>query len=194
MQISYTAKVAGKSWLKRGFNSTLAFGPGFTNQRRYLPTQRQKQIYTNTGKMILSVLFVKRFRFSPRYNKTVAQLFIRWSVQSGFTSIPKSSNEKRIVENSQVFDWRISYIDMKILVNSIVRGETWIQGRNRVVRKLRGAPGIFLRGAPLHSPHPPNYQQTDRVVNSLRRFCVWIPKRLKVLFTRSVCDQYDNDI
>ncbi|CAB4006891.1 Prostaglandin F synthase [Paramuricea clavata] len=49
------------------------------------------------------------------YKKTVAQLFIRWCIQSGFSTIPKSSNEKRIIENSQVFDWSISDEDMKIL-------------------------------------------------------------------------------
>ena len=52
-----------------------------------------------------------------RYKKTVAQLFLRWCIQSGFSTIPKSSNEGRIIENSQVFDWSISGEDIKILVN-----------------------------------------------------------------------------
>ena len=51
-----------------------------------------------------------------RYNKSVAQLFIRWCVQSGFVVIPKSSNKQRIHENCQVFDWSINDEDMKTLV------------------------------------------------------------------------------
>ena len=42
-----------------------------------------------------------------RYNRTAAQVMIRWSVQRGFITIPKSVHEDRIIENSQVFDWSI---------------------------------------------------------------------------------------
>ncbi|XP_028414326.1 uncharacterized protein LOC114537488 isoform X2 [Dendronephthya gigantea] len=52
---------------------------------------------------------------AEKYKKTVPQLFIRWSIQSGFSVIPKSSNEKRIIENAQVFDWSISEEDMAFL-------------------------------------------------------------------------------
>ena len=52
---------------------------------------------------------------AEKYKKTVAQLFIRWCVQSGFLVIPKSSKKERIIENCQVFDWSISDEDMNKL-------------------------------------------------------------------------------
>ena len=43
-----------------------------------------------------------------RAQRTEAQVCIRWSLQKGIITIPKSSNEKRIRENADVFDWTIS--------------------------------------------------------------------------------------
>jgi len=54
-----------------------------------------------------------------RYNKSVAQLMIRWSVQMGYITIPKSSKKERVLENAAVFDWTISQEDIKILVSTI---------------------------------------------------------------------------
>ena len=51
-----------------------------------------------------------------RYGKSAAQIMIRWSVQNGFITIPKSSKPERIKENADVFDWRLSEEDMKLLV------------------------------------------------------------------------------
>ncbi|XP_020902740.1 uncharacterized protein LOC110241225 isoform X2 [Exaiptasia diaphana] len=52
---------------------------------------------------------------AKRYNKSVAQLMIRWSFQKDYITIPKSSNPVRIVENANIFDFVISDEDMKIL-------------------------------------------------------------------------------
>ena len=55
-----------------------------------------------------------------RYSKTAAQVMIRWSLQCGFVCIPKSSNEKRIAENANVFDFDITGEDMQTLVSKVV--------------------------------------------------------------------------
>ena len=47
---------------------------------------------------------------SPR----LAQLLIRWSLQSGYCALPKSSKPERIQENANVFDFAISTDDMKV--------------------------------------------------------------------------------
>jgi diketogulonate reductase-like aldo/keto reductase len=50
-----------------------------------------------------------------KYEKTAAQILIRWVLQHEVVVIPKSSNADRIYENSRVFDFSISEIDMKLL-------------------------------------------------------------------------------
>jgi len=54
-------------------------------------------------------------QLSKKYGKTPGQVLIRWSVQSGFITIPKTSKVKRITENCDVFDWSLSEEDMRHL-------------------------------------------------------------------------------
>lgn len=49
---------------------------------------------------------------SRKYNKTPAQIILRWALQHGVSTIPKSSNLKRIQENFDVFDFQITQEDM----------------------------------------------------------------------------------
>ena len=42
---------------------------------------------------------------------------IRWSLQKGYITIPKSVNYERIVENSNVFDFSLHEGDMSLLVS-----------------------------------------------------------------------------
>lgn len=52
---------------------------------------------------------------ASRYKKSTAQILIRWALQKGMIVIPKSSNQKRIRENADVFDFAISDNDMSAL-------------------------------------------------------------------------------
>lgn len=49
---------------------------------------------------------------AKKYNKSVAQIMIRWALQHGLVVIPKSSNQSRIVENGAVFDFTMEEEDM----------------------------------------------------------------------------------
>ena len=50
---------------------------------------------------------------SEKYGKSVAQVIIRWDLQNGVVTIPKSIKEHRIIENSQVFDFTLSEADLE---------------------------------------------------------------------------------
>lgn len=59
---------------------------------------------------------------AEKYAKTVAQLIIRWELQKGVVTIPKSVHRERIIENADVFDFRITSEDMQ-LIGSLDREE-----------------------------------------------------------------------
>ncbi|KAI9926116.1 hypothetical protein MW887_004578 [Aspergillus wentii] len=50
-----------------------------------------------------------------KYNKSPAQIMIRWGLQRGFVPLPKSATPQRIKENAEVFDFELSADDMKAL-------------------------------------------------------------------------------
>ena len=50
-----------------------------------------------------------------KYNKTVAQVILRWDLQNGVVTIPKSTKEHRIMENAAIFDFDLSTEDMNII-------------------------------------------------------------------------------
>ncbi|PFP24674.1 aldo/keto reductase [Bacillus sp. AFS073361] len=48
-----------------------------------------------------------------KYNKSVAQVILRWDLQHGVVTIPKSIKEHRIIENADLFDFELSAEDME---------------------------------------------------------------------------------
>jgi methylglyoxal/glyoxal reductase len=52
---------------------------------------------------------------AQKHNKSVAQVILRWDLQNGVVTIPKSIKEHRIIENSQVFDFELSAEDMETI-------------------------------------------------------------------------------
>lgn len=57
----------------------------------------------------------KLVALAQKYNKTAAQIILRWALQHGVSTIPKSANLKRIQENFDVFDFEISFEDMLLI-------------------------------------------------------------------------------
>ncbi|TCZ80894.1 aldo/keto reductase [Paenibacillus albiflavus] len=47
-----------------------------------------------------------------KYNKSTAQIILRWDLQNGVVTIPKSIKAARIAENADIFDFEISAEDM----------------------------------------------------------------------------------
>ncbi len=52
---------------------------------------------------------------AAKYNKTPAQIVIRWSLENGFLPLPKSVHEKYIKENADVFDFELEQKDIETI-------------------------------------------------------------------------------
>lgn len=50
-----------------------------------------------------------------KYEKTPAQIILRWDIQHNVITIPKSTNETRIKENAAIFDFSLDEEDMRRL-------------------------------------------------------------------------------
>ncbi|MGQ5205819.1 glyoxal/methylglyoxal reductase [Bacillus subtilis] len=51
-------------------------------------------------------------QIAEKHNKSVAQVILRWDLQHGVVTIPKSIKEHRIIENADIFDFELSQEDM----------------------------------------------------------------------------------
>ena len=80
------------------------------NQAHNIATQAYSPLGTGT---LLSLKELKEI--ASKYNKTPAQIAIRWSLQKGFIPLPKSVTPARIKENFDVFDFEITDEDMATL-------------------------------------------------------------------------------
>ena len=66
-------------------------------------------------------------QLAEKYNKTSAQIILRWQLQAGYIVIPGSSNPEHIAENYDIFDFELSEDDMKKIanINKNQRYENW---------------------------------------------------------------------
>lgn len=58
---------------------------------------------------------------AKRYNKSTAQIVLRWHIQNGLVTIPKSVTPSRIRENIDIFDFELSPEDM-MTINALENG------------------------------------------------------------------------
>lgn len=52
---------------------------------------------------------------AKKYGKTTAQIILRWAIQQGISSIPKSSNTNRLKENFDIFNFNIDMDDIQLI-------------------------------------------------------------------------------
>ncbi|MFF3025548.1 aldo/keto reductase [Gottfriedia sp. NPDC057948] len=52
-------------------------------------------------------------KIAHKYNKSVAQVILRWDLQNDVVTIPKSIKENRIIENANIFDFELTQEDME---------------------------------------------------------------------------------
>lgn len=56
-------------------------------------------------------------KIAAKYNKTVAQVILRWELQRGIVVIPKSVHIERMEQNLDVFDFELSDEDMQVMAS-----------------------------------------------------------------------------
>ena len=54
-------------------------------------------------------------KIAAKYNRSTAQVGLRWILQKGVAVIPKSDHIERILENSQIFDFELDEVEMKTI-------------------------------------------------------------------------------
>lgn len=62
---------------------------------------------------------------SSKYSKTPAQIVLRWDLENGVVTIPKSVKEKRIIENANIFDFMLSQEDVQT-INQLNKNRRWM--------------------------------------------------------------------
>jgi diketogulonate reductase-like aldo/keto reductase len=61
-------------------------------------------------------------QLAKKYNKTTAQILIRYALQKEWVPLPKSENPERIVANAEVYGFEIFKDDMAVL-DSLDQGD-----------------------------------------------------------------------
>ena len=56
------------------------------------------------------ILYFKKWK---KYNKTIAQIILRWHIQAGNVVFPKSTNPVHNKENLNIFDFNLSNEEME---------------------------------------------------------------------------------
>ena len=99
--------------------------PITVNQIKYHPGEQKRDVlqwcnehrvvvtaYTplGRGEILVEPALVE---IAERLSKTPGQVALRWLVQQGMVVIPKASSEGHLKENTDVFDWFLSEVDME---------------------------------------------------------------------------------
>ena len=73
-----------------------------------------------------------------KYNKSVAQVVLRWLIHRRVVAIPKSIRKERIVENFYVFDFELSGEDMDAIATLDMKQSLFMDHRDPTVVKTLG--------------------------------------------------------
>lgn len=79
-----------------------------------------------------------------KYQKSVAQVILRWLTQRGVIVIPKSVRKERIIENFNIFNFELSHADMEAIVTLDTKVSSFFDHRDPTMVK-------FLSGRKLNT-------------------------------------------
>jgi len=75
---------------------------------------------------------------ASQYNKTVAQVILRWLTQRGVVAIPKSVQKARMAENFDIFDFKLSDEDMNSIQSMDTLSSSFFDHRDPAMVKWLG--------------------------------------------------------
>lgn len=67
---------------------------------------------------------MKLSEVAKKYGKSPAQILVKWSLQAGFVTLPKSVHEQRIIENIDIDDFELTEEDFNSLGDKDLNGVT----------------------------------------------------------------------
>lgn len=76
---------------------------------------------------------------AEKYNKSVAQLILRWLTQRGIVTIPKTIKKERMIENINVFDFKLSEEDLALIKTLDTDTSLFFDHRNPEIVKWMAA-------------------------------------------------------
>jgi len=74
-----------------------------------------------------------------KYNKTIAQVVLRWLIQRGVVAIPKSVHKERMEENFNIFDFELSEGDMDAIKAMDLKTSSFFDHRDPAMVKWLGS-------------------------------------------------------
>src|SRR6478672_7706711 len=73
-----------------------------------------------------------------KYNKTIAQVILRWLTQRGVVAIPKSVRKERMEENFNIFDFNLNEADMNEIKKLDTKASLFFDHRDPAMVKWLG--------------------------------------------------------
>jgi 2,5-diketo-D-gluconate reductase A len=73
-----------------------------------------------------------------KYNKTIAQVTLRWLIQRGIVAIPKSIRKERMQENISIFDFELTVEDMEAIKKLDTKASSFFDHRDPNMVKWLG--------------------------------------------------------
>lgn len=75
---------------------------------------------------------------AQQYNKSIAQVILRWLIQRGVIAIPKSVRKEKIEENFNIFDFNLSGEDMEAIKTLDKKASSFFDHRDPAMAKWLG--------------------------------------------------------